>query len=138
MERACQTGLYLKVVPSHINGTVLSADEWRDNTRLRYNMLPLDMPQRCDGCGEKFTVEHALSCRLGGLVHTRHNMGADEWRHLCGCATSFGCVEREPYITTSVSRQVSVEPQQQCNNSSNNNYNRNNATQLELMRREQQ
>ena len=35
------------------------------------------------------TVEHALSCKVGGLVHIRHDDVADEWRHLCGCALSF-------------------------------------------------
>ena len=135
MERACETGLFLKAIPRHINGTVLGADEWRDNVRLRYNLLPLNLPERCDGCGAKFTVQHALSCRKGGLLYTRHNMGADEWRHLCGCATSFGCVEREPYITSCVSRQVRVDPQN-TNNSSNNN-NRTLSDQ-EQRRREQQ
>ncbi len=27
------------------------------------------------------TVEHALSCKTGGLVHIRHDDVADEWRH---------------------------------------------------------
>ncbi len=34
---------------------------------------------------------------------------ADEWHHLCGCALSFGRVEREPRINSSVSRQQRLE-----------------------------
>jgi hypothetical protein len=55
------------------------------------------------------TVEHALCCKVGGLVHIRHDDVADEWRHLCGCALTFGCVEREPRIYSSVSRQQRLD-----------------------------
>ncbi|KAL3806424.1 hypothetical protein ACHAXA_007766, partial [Cyclostephanos tholiformis] len=91
-------GAWLSVFPNRLNGTDLSADEWRDNVRLRYNHSPLDMPAACDGCGAKMTVEHALSCKVGGLVHIRHDDVADEWRHLCGTALSPSRVEREPPI----------------------------------------
>ena len=57
-KRNCASGVWLTVVPSRLNGTSISADEWRDNVRLRYNHLPLDMPQQCDGCNERMTVEH--------------------------------------------------------------------------------
>ena len=55
------------------------------------------------------TVEHALCCKVGGLVHIRHDNVADEWCHLCGCALSFGRVEREPRIYSSVSRQKRLD-----------------------------
>jgi len=106
--RNCAAGAWLSVFPNRLNGTGLSADEWRDNVRLRYNHSPLDMPTACDGCGAKMTVEHALSCKTGGLVHIRHDDVADEWRHLCGTALSPGRVEREPRIFSSVSRRVRV------------------------------
>jgi hypothetical protein len=54
------------------------------------------------------TVEHALSCKTGSLVHIRHDDVADEWRHLCGTALSPGRVECEPRILSSVSQQVRV------------------------------
>jgi hypothetical protein len=54
------------------------------------------------------TVEHALSCKVGGLVHIRHDDVADEWRHLCGTALSPGRVEREPRIFTCVSHRARV------------------------------
>jgi hypothetical protein len=82
----CAPGAWLSVFPNRLNGTGLSADEWRDNVRLRYNHSPLDMPAACDGCGAKMTVKHALSCKIGGLVHIRHDDVADKWWRLCGTA----------------------------------------------------
>ncbi len=102
-------GLWLLVIPDRLNGNSLSAEEFRDNLRLRYNLLPLDMPQLCDGCGAPKTVKHALCCKVGSLVHIRHDDVADEWCHLCGCALSFGRVEREPRIYSSVSHQQRLE-----------------------------
>ena len=55
------------------------------------------------------TVEHALCCKVGGLVHIRHDDVADEWHHLCGCALSLGRVEREPRIYSSMSRQQRLD-----------------------------
>jgi hypothetical protein len=49
------------------------------------------------------TVEHALLCKTGGLVHIWHNDVADEWRHLCSTALSPCRVEREPRIISCVS-----------------------------------
>ena len=107
-KRNSAAGAWLSVFPNRLNGTDLSADEWRDNVRLRYNHSPLDMPAACDGCGAKMTVEHALSCKVGGLVHIRHDDVADEWRHLCGTALSPSRVEREPPIFRCVSHRARV------------------------------
>ena len=106
--RACNAGLWLSVYPSHLNSTVLSTNEWRDNVRLRYNHIPLDMPKLCDGCGAHMTVEHALSCKKGGLVSLRHDGVADEWRHLCGCGFTPGRVERKLHIYSSANCTPSV------------------------------
>eukprot|EP00957_Ditylum_brightwellii_P194164 14786579-Ditylum_brightwellii.AAC.1 len=62
-----KSGAWLTAVPHRMNGTALSAEEFRDNLRLRYGMKPLHLPQRCDGCGAKFTTEHGLTCPNGGL-----------------------------------------------------------------------
>ncbi len=94
-KKNCATGVWLSVVPSWLNGTSILEDEWRDNIQLRYSHQLLKMPNRCDGCGERMTVEHALACKNGGLVHI--------W-HLCGTALSFGGVEREPRIFSSIGR----------------------------------
>ena len=84
------------MIPDRLNGNSLLAEEFLDNLWLRYNLLPIKMPQLCDGCGAPMTVEHALCCKVGGLVHMRHDNVADEWCHLYGCALFFGRVERKP------------------------------------------
>ena len=99
-------GIWLALIPSRLNGNDLSAEEFRDNLRIRQNLAPENMPATCDGCGDKMTVEHALACKVGGLVHVRHDDVADEFRHLCGCALSFGKVEREPRIFSSGTNQL--------------------------------
>ena len=72
------TSTFLSVVPHCLNGNILTAEEWRTNVRLLYNINPLNMPESCNGCGAKLTVEHALSCKVGGLVHIRHDDFAHE------------------------------------------------------------
>ena len=54
----------------------------RDNLRLRYGLLLQDIPATCDGCGKKFSIEHALSCPKGSLVFARHDDAAKEWGSL--------------------------------------------------------
>jgi hypothetical protein len=101
--------LWLSVIPDRLNGNSLSTEEFHDNLQLRYNLLLLDMPQLCNGCGAPMTIEQALCCIVGGLVHIQHDDVADEWHHLCGCALTFGCVEREPQIYSCVSRQQRLD-----------------------------
>jgi hypothetical protein len=72
------TGQWLTVPPSTVNGTELSAQEFRDSILLRYAQNPGDLLTHCDGCDQKFTVCHALECKKGGLVISRHNEIRDE------------------------------------------------------------
>jgi hypothetical protein len=85
-------------MPNSLNGTELSEEEFRDNLRLRFGLLPLSLPARCDGCEATFTVEHALSCKRGGLVLLRHNDVAAEWHQLCAAALTPSAVSDEPLI----------------------------------------
>ena len=41
--------------------------------------MPQDIPAICNGCGKRFSIEHALSCPKGGLVLERHDDVAKEW-----------------------------------------------------------
>jgi hypothetical protein len=68
-----KTVSWLTVVPERRNDTLLSMEEIQDNPRLRYGMRPIGLPERCNGCGEGFLVDHALKCRKGGLVCIWHN-----------------------------------------------------------------
>eukprot|EP00956_Cyclotella_meneghiniana_P033352 scaffold95206_cov68-Cyclotella_meneghiniana.AAC.1 len=99
--RACSAGIWLTCFPNRLNGTAISAEEFRDNLRLRYNLKPLGMPEFCDGCGKRLTVEHALACKCGGLVHIRHDDVAQEFGYLCGLATKPSRVTYEPLINHS-------------------------------------
>ena len=76
LHRATKNGAWLSSVPHRNSGTELSWEEFRDNLRLRYGLMPPDIPATCDGCGKKFSMENALSCSKGGLVLARHNDAA--------------------------------------------------------------
>lgn len=77
----------------------LSPKEFRDGLALRYGRSPVELPPHCDGCGESFTVDHALTCRRGGLIIRRHN----EVRDVLGSLLEegWGCCVREPWIKDS-------------------------------------
>ena len=74
-----KNGACLSAVHHRLNGTEFSREEFQDNLRLRYGLMPQEIPATCDGCGKKFLIEHALSCPKGGLVLARHNGAAKEW-----------------------------------------------------------
>ena len=97
-KRNCAAGAWLSVYPIRLNGTGLLVDKCRFNICLQYNHSLLDMLATCNGCEAKMTVEHALSCKPGGIVHIRHDDVADEWRHLCCTALSPSQVKCEPRI----------------------------------------
>jgi hypothetical protein len=82
--RGKETGQWLSVMPSTLNGTKLSAQEFRDTLLLRHERTPGDLPSHCDGCGAKFDVRHALECKVGGLIILRHNEINEE---LCDLAS---------------------------------------------------
>jgi hypothetical protein len=98
LERLDKTGAWLGCCPDRFSGTVLTYTEWFDNLNLRYGLGVKNLPTKCDGCGCRFSVEHGLSCKVGGLVDIRHNDGRDEWAHLCSLATTESKVSIEPLI----------------------------------------
>ena len=60
LHRATRNGAWLIDLPHRLNVTELSLEEFWDNLRLRYGLMPQDIPKTCDGCGKKFLIEHAL------------------------------------------------------------------------------
>jgi hypothetical protein len=100
--RGQDTGQWLMVLPSStVNGTELSAQEFRDSILLRYARTPADLPTHCDRSDQKFTVCHALECKKGGLVISRHNDIQDELIDLASKALTPSAVRNEPRIHTS-------------------------------------
>ena len=94
INRGKHCGQWLGVTPSTVNGTELSAQEFRDNLCMRYARSPGDLPKHCDGCLSKdrknphpFTMRHALQCKTGGLITLRHDEIAGELMGL-GCQSS--------------------------------------------------
>ena len=77
---------WLAATPSFICGTILSALEFKDELKDRYGMKILNTPSHCDGCTSEFPTTHALSYKVGGLIHSRH----DESRETLGCLACAG------------------------------------------------
>jgi hypothetical protein len=99
IERGRRTGAWISVQPSTVNGTELSAKEFRDATHLRYGQVPPNFPITCDSCScNNFSVQHALSCKVGGLVISRHDEIKDELGQLAGKALKPSAIRDEPLI----------------------------------------
>jgi hypothetical protein len=96
--RGKDTGRWLSVLPSTVNGTELSAQELRDNVLLRYARSPPDLLSQCDGCNAVFSIRQALECKKGSLVIIRHNEIPDELVDLASKAFSPSAVCDEPEI----------------------------------------
>ena len=100
-ERGKKTGGWLSIIPDIVNGMSLSKGEFVDSLRMRYGLELENLPKKCDGCGCNFSIEHALSCKKGGLVTVRHNEVRDELAYLATLATCSSRIRDEPIIQTS-------------------------------------
>ena len=87
-------------MPSFMDDTELSAEEFRDNIRWRLGLTLLRLPTDCDGCGVPISTEHACQCKIGGLITLRHNILADDWGDLCGKALTLSAFSDKPRIHT--------------------------------------
>ena len=93
--------VHLSAVPHRLNSTELSREEFRDNLCLRYGLMPEDIPATCDIFGKKCSIEHALSCPMGGLVLEKNNNAAKEWGDLGARALVPGAFTYEQKINSS-------------------------------------
>ena len=99
MVRSQTTGAWLTATPSSDFGTALSSTEFRDSLRIRHGLTPLGLASHCDACPQaRFTVGHALQCKIGGLIRARHEAVAAEWHQLCAAALTHSAVTYEPEI----------------------------------------
>ena len=114
-------GHWLSNIPNSLNGTVLSTEEFRDNLLLRYNLTPSNLPNKCDGCQQPFTITHALNCKHGGLINLRHTEIANEWAHLCSLALPKSTIIHEPTIFPSNVTTTDVPHNPKTPNSPNHN-----------------
>ena len=112
-----ETGTWLTILPTFVNGTEFSNHEWRDSFLLRFSLSPLGLPLKCDGCGVDFSINHALKCKYGGLIILRHDEVTRELIELGTMALRPAAVRDEPLITP-VPRQ---HPTQTNNPNSTNN-----------------
>jgi hypothetical protein len=121
IERLEKSGSWLSCIPDRFSGNALTCLEFRDNLYLRYGLKITDLPSKCDGCGCRFSVEHGLSCKIGGLVGTRHDDVRDEWAHLCSLATTASKVSIEPLIFPNGATSNNVRPQAHNGSQHDNN-----------------
>ena len=63
---------WLTELPLQDLGFNLNKREFRDAVKLRYDWPVEDIPSTC-ACGEAFTVDHSMICKLGGLLNATTN-----------------------------------------------------------------
>ena len=74
MELAMEKGSssWLTVLPLKEHGFHFHKGEFRDAISLRYGWSLSHTPQQCS-CGTTFSVDHAMTCHMGGIPTIRHN-----------------------------------------------------------------
>ena len=63
---------WLTVLPLQDLGFDLNKSEFCDAVKLRYDWPVEDIPSTC-ACGEAFTIDRSMTCKLGGFITQRHN-----------------------------------------------------------------
>ena len=93
---------WLSVLPTVKDGFDLSAQQFRDRLFERYGRESMGIPAECDGCGNAFSLQHALDCKKGGLV----KKGLDSLRDECSrlAEAAWGGVRIEPIIKEACGR----------------------------------
>jgi hypothetical protein len=98
--RGKETGTWLTILPTFVNGTELSSYECCDAFLLRQSLSPLGLPLKCDGCGANFFINHALKCKHGGLIILQHDKVTRELIELSTMALRPAAGLDEPLIIT--------------------------------------
>ena len=79
---------------------ICHSKEFRDNIHFKYGIIPLNLPSDYDRCGKKFTVEHDLSCPIGGLVLVLHINSEIEWGALGARGLNPFDISYEPHMNS--------------------------------------
>ena len=83
---------WLTALPLEEFNLTLCKGAFRDAIALWYGWQPINVPSTCT-CGRSFTVEHALSCPMGGFPTIRHNEIRDLTANLMSDVCHDVCVE---------------------------------------------
>ena len=98
VDQACDKGAsaWLTALPLKEQNLDLNKQEFTDAINLRYNESLQNLPSYC-ACGDKFDPTHAMSCKKGGFVTSRH----DNIKDLLTVCLDRVCndVESEPYLS---------------------------------------
>ena len=77
---------WLNALPLKSQGYALDKQSFRDAIYTRYGIMLQRLPSHCV-CGNTYTVEHALNCKKGGFITSRHNeirrITADFLKEVC-------------------------------------------------------
>eukprot|EP00957_Ditylum_brightwellii_P010389 785768-Ditylum_brightwellii.AAC.1 len=90
---------WLTVVPHTANNSVLNKEEFRDQVLVRYFITPQGLPTIC-ACGKCHTLNHALQCKVGGLIGGRYDEARDD----------LGCVATQAISPHAVCNNPRVQP----------------------------
>ena len=73
LQREMRSRAWFTSVPHRLHGTEMSQEEFRNNLHLRNGLMFLKIPTDCDGCGKKFTTNHAMLCPKEEILLDRHD-----------------------------------------------------------------
>eukprot|EP00957_Ditylum_brightwellii_P099152 7552041-Ditylum_brightwellii.AAC.2 len=74
---------WLMVVPRTDNNFVLNKEEFRDQVLMKYLITPNSLSTVCT-CGKCHMLNHALQCKINGLIGGQH----DKPRENIGCVAT--------------------------------------------------
>ena len=74
-----RNGAWLSAVPNRLNDTELSQEEFQDNLRLRYGLMPQGIPRPAMVVVISYQSSTPYHARRGGLVLAQHDDAAKEW-----------------------------------------------------------
>ena len=83
-------------MPNEEHGTVLHKGDFLDAIYMRYGWQILSLPLDC-ACGNHFSVQHALDCKIGGYRTLQHNEVRDLFAE-CLRQARYPLVETEPVL----------------------------------------
>eukprot|EP00957_Ditylum_brightwellii_P098894 7533750-Ditylum_brightwellii.AAC.1 len=66
---------------------------------LQYKLIPKDLLEYCDRCGKKYSLQHVLQCKTGGLIGARHDNYRDDLGSVASQVFSPSAICNNPIIS---------------------------------------